>query len=57
MGIDNRLVISNATVNLTNPKDGIGFRTGRENVDYGNALVLQGKSPIAPAINQVDSAA
>ena len=45
MGIDNRLVISNATVNLTNPKDGIGFRTGRENVDYGNALVLQGKSP------------
>ena len=56
MGIDNRLVVSNATVNLTDSADGVGFRTGK-NVDYGNALVLQGKSPIAPAINQVDSAA
>ena len=45
MGIDNRLVVSNATVNLTDSADGVGFRTGRKNVDYGNALVLQGKSP------------
>ncbi len=45
MGIDNRLIVSNATVNLTDSRDGIGFITGRKDDDHGNALVLQGKSP------------
>ena len=32
MGIDNRLVVSNATVNLTDSADGVGFRTGKMSI-------------------------
>ena len=49
-GTDNRLVVSNATINMTNPNDGVGLCMGRWgvtplDVDCGNMLVLQGSRP------------
>ncbi len=48
-GTDNRLVVSNATINLSNPDDGVGLCIGRWStlldVDRGNMLVLQGSRP------------
>ena len=49
-GTDNRLVVSNATINMTNPNDGVGLCMGRWgvaplDVDCGNRLILQGNRP------------
>ena len=46
-GTDNRLVVSNATLNLVQADDGLGLSIGRRDtpMDIGNALVLQGSRP------------